>query len=163
MTGEAVDLLSIVLSGPASFRGQAVSALRSNGLTVGPELHGHGLPSYSDPITAHTAGKPNSGHTPGTEHPCILHTVADGERVEVPHDCPDAGSPYEDDPGIAWISAEGHDPDAAQTAVAGLGWTLRAHGYRSPEPAADPLLEIVQGWADMKRRVTELEIEKANR
>lgn len=156
-----MDTLTIVLSGPNTFRHQVATSLKREGFEVGPETHGHGLPSYTDPITAHEAGKPNAGHTPGTEHPAELLAVEEDDdgnavHVPVPHDCEDAGSPYEDDPDIGWVSARGLDVDRAQAVAQGFGWQLRMHGVKT-EADPDPVAEMLNEWAAMKARVDELE------
>lgn len=155
-----MDQLTIVLSGPKGYRSRVVSALRRAGYEIGPEDHGHGLPSYTDPVTAHEAKKPNSGHTPGTPHPAELVTIEDGKKVAVPHDCEHVGDDYEDDPRIAWITCRGPHPDDAQRAAETLGWQERMHGYRT-EATPDPVLEIVRTWGAMQSRVKDLEEKNA--
>lgn len=74
--------LNVVLSGHKRTEKQVRKALEDAGFTlVETRPDNWGLPSYTDPITAEMAGKPNSGHTPGTPHPdALIHLVLDGDH-----------------------------------------------------------------------------------
>ncbi len=136
-----------VVSGPSAKATNCAQALTAAGLTaVTPE--GHGLSSHPDPITAHAAGAPNSGHTPGTPHPAELAFVVrkgdhekgctlgeDGKTRPCEHLgqtemrpnplTEHIGAPYEDDPDIAFLACACPDPDAVAAIVAPVGWMLR--------------------------------------
>jgi hypothetical protein len=120
----------LVFSGPAASRASVTQALSSAKLplVVGGN-HSWGLPSYADPIVAHAAGKPNSGHAVGGFHPAKLRG-ANGETID--HDCDNVGQPYEADPGVAFVAVYGDVDDEIRTrsALAPFSWSLRL--YRHP-------------------------------
>src|SRR5690348_5281443 len=112
-----------VLSGPLVRRNDCKRALEGVGLIVlDPEplpedpsaarLPHRGLAAYRNPDEALEAGKPNSGHTPGTEHP-------------------ETGDAYEDDTRIGFLDVRIPDSDGALDKIAGLAedakFALRLH------------------------------------
>jgi hypothetical protein len=132
---EQIDHPAImVFSGPVADRSACGQALTAAGFTLLPETvqekaGSWGLPSYTDPLTAHAAGKPNSGHHINKTHPNQLNHLE--------HKCDHVGEPYEPDTGIAWQAAWGEDVDKAIEAVRKVGWQLRLHTSKSVE-GVDP-------------------------
>jgi hypothetical protein len=116
----------VILSGPVRTRGAAGRALQTIGFKLVPEslqreMGSWGLPSYADPIKAHEAEMPNSGHTPGTPHPSELEFV-DGKHE---HACEHVGEDYVPDPRVAFLAASGTDPDRARIAAEPYGYEVR--------------------------------------
>lgn len=153
--------LNLVCSGHKRAEAQARKALAEAGLSViarDDKRHRQddwALPSYTDPLEAHKAGKPNAGHTPGTGHPSVLTHLRFGpghvhdadcdgqDHHEVrPHVCQHVGSPYARDDRIAFVGctvrcareAQGDLAGKAHRAVAAIGWALRMHWEAGPEP-----------------------------
>lgn len=117
-----------IVSGPEEKKNLCVQALARAGLTV-LIPHNHGLPSYSDPLTAAAAGAPNSGHTPGTFHPAtLLFHNGDGEPEERENPLSEhVGSEYENDPTISFLAVPCDDPDRVSALAAEADWVLRMH------------------------------------
>jgi hypothetical protein len=132
----------MVFSGPIDDRASCAQSLKAAGITLVPEniqekAEGWGLPSYTDPITAHAAGKPNSGHHINEKHPSVLRYLKDEQKEGEnkteprPHACEHVGEPYEADPGIGWLAAYGDRVDTAKDLVEKFGWQLRLHTAKS--------------------------------
>lgn len=162
---EVIQPAVMVFCGPVERRSDCARALISVGLAPLPdhiqaEVHSWGLPSYTDPITAHEAGKPNAGHHVDQGHPAFIDYLVqagdheegctvdtDGEPVECihvghteprPHMCEYLGQPYEEDKSIGWLSVYGDAVNSAAAAATSAGWSLRLHSSPSvmklPEP-----------------------------
>lgn len=161
-----------IISGPDDRRAGCARTLGAAGFEVlVPE--GHGLPSHPDPITAHAAGAPNSGHTPGTPHPSELHfVVRKGDHGPDHPGCPGkgcdhigqteprptpledfVGQPYEDDPSISFLAVVTDHPDEAAGYARRAGWQLRA--------TISPTLQTVESDRTDEERITAIERELA--
>jgi hypothetical protein len=154
---ELIEPGRLIFSGPVKKRPAFESLLLKNAFHLEKPVEradgtlphpGHGLPCYTDPLTAAKAGAPNSGHTPGTLHPADLDFhIAPGDHKKVKvckeKDCPHVGQTekranpltehlgkrYEDDAGVTFVTCEWHRPDQIHDArfiAEGCGWTLRA-------------------------------------
>jgi hypothetical protein len=154
---ELIEPGRLTFSGPVKKRPAFESLLLKNAFRLEqPAEHadgtlsppGHGLPSYTDPLTAKKAGAPNSGHTPGTPHPAELHFhIGPGDhkkaRVCNERDCPHVGQtekrpnpltehhgkPYENDPSVTFVTCEwARAPQIheARFIAEGCGFTLRS-------------------------------------
>lgn len=135
----------LVFSGPVKTLPAAHGAAVKAGLIHVPDTvledgtvdPSHGLPSYTDPVTAHDAGAPNAGHTPGTLHPTKLRRVGvKGELEE--QDNPLAtyfGKPYKADPAIGFLTFTGDHEAVA--ALETHGWQLRAHHVPTKQHVAE--------------------------
>lgn len=128
--------LNVVVSGNKRSEAQVRAALVTAGFALvsfpdpepgkQPKDPTFGLPSYTDPIEAAKAGKPNAGHTPNTPHPSMLRWLvmegdhegctldADGSPLPCEHvgstewrghDSPHVGEPYEPDQQICFVGA----------------------------------------------------------
>lgn len=143
-----------IISGPASARALITQALGREDLTV-TEATDHGLPSYTDPITAHAAGAPNSGHQIDGLHPETLDYVADDGSLQTRENplTDYHGQAYEDDPAIGFLRVECDDPDRVAALVADRDWQLRAHGtvLTPPEPTVEEHLAAIDAHLEQIR------------
>ena len=133
-------MLILVVSGPKITRDEAVASLRAAGWStsvpclrnvetpggmrqssdaVDHLAHSWGLPSYRSAAEAHSAGKPNAAHTPGTPHPTTGKAYAPDKRIS-----------------FATVAIEADDPSTAlghaSDAIAGSGWVARSHTTKVP-------------------------------
>lgn len=118
-----------IVSGPTAEKALVAQALAREGFLV-TEPHGHGLPSHADPLAAAAAGRPNSGHTPGTLHPATLPFYSMKTSGIEHRDNPlteHIGSEYEPDPDIEFLAVPCEDPDRVAALVAERGWVLRLY------------------------------------
>lgn len=137
-----------IVSGPATALDLCAQALYREGF-IALLPHNHGLPSYTDPITAHAAGAPNSGHTPGTLHPAQLTFLTEAGPEERENPVPHAGEPYEDDPSIAFLAVPSDDPNRIASIVEPHGWSLRMH--------TDSALQIAEDDMPVADRIARIE------
>jgi hypothetical protein len=175
-------LYTMTFSGPIGVRDQVRQGLVGAGCRplLEEATNLRGLPSYTDPLTAHEAGAPNSGHTPGTLHPSTLrHMVVDASGAPVrravgvndigeteyetvyedrEHVCEHVGKPYEADPRIGALTVVGEDIERPAYVVATFGWRLRSHGVEhemAPVTGAGfPEVSSVR-MSDLEQRVDE--------
>jgi hypothetical protein len=112
--------LTLVCSGPINTRDRAIALLEEEGFAVDGRHGDHhwGHPSYKNPVEAAAAGKPQSGHTPGTPHPTT-------------------GRPYVADRRVSFVTVRVEAPDidelystmlgAASDTLERIGWHNRSH------------------------------------
>lgn len=140
MAKQELTPLACIISGPSSRKAACANALSSAGLTVS-FIEGHGFPSYTDPVTAHAAGAPNSGHSVDGAHPTELEfLVMPGDHGECGKKCEHIGQlehrpnpvpseyhgqAYEEDPAISFYRVDGH-PDDVMAVAEQHGWQHRA-------------------------------------
>ena len=140
-----IPQVRIVASGPISLRNQARQALVSGGFTVADTEESWGLPSWTDPITAHEQGAHNAGHTPDTPHPDTLHrrtTEEDQAAVDAAHQAAhqavveEARAAHEE----AVAEFERHLAEVGSSATADFEPPAPPTFVEPPEPAGAPLL-----------------------
>lgn len=152
-----VDIPELVtLSGPGTELSKVEKALTDVGLRppvfedfeLDP-YDSHGLPSYTDPVTAHAAGKPNAGHTPGEPHPATLVISGEEQANPVPHH----GEAYEPDTSVAFFTVAGH-PDPVELAIKGTNWAVRMHTApftHKTRPSVEELLATAEETVEFLR------------
>lgn len=149
----------VVLSGPGNERDAIEQKLAEAGLKP-PEVdgvafdkhHDHGLPSYTDPVTAAQAGHPCAGHTPGT---LVPENLTSPGGVLVPNPGGSHGQEYAPDPTIGFLTVAGH-PDYAERAVAGTPWVVRMHTAPTLHKRRPSLEELVAAAEQLSAQIEEV-------